>query len=181
MPRPCHSIQRYVGQIKDILLDATPRLVGQAWRVDDESHTTHEARRRFAAALREVRRRYGLETGQGDLTMKRFARMLGINGERPEERYRLYESAEREPPLWILAALRGVTGYSLDEIIAQLPAGRPFDEPRASVSRRRPARAPDLVAIPAAPIPRLVERRAEPREATPTNARKQRDQPARDG
>jgi hypothetical protein len=92
--------------------------------VDDDPHTTQEALRLFAAALRDARARYGTETGQGSLTQKQFAKMLGISGDRPEERYRLYEMGKREPPLWILAALRRVTGFSLDDLIAQLPAGR---------------------------------------------------------
>jgi transcriptional regulator with XRE-family HTH domain len=92
--------------------------------VEDDSHEAAEAQRLFAAALREARLRYGQETGQGSLTQKEFARMLGISGDRPEERYRLYESGKREPPLWILSALRRVTGYSLDDLIAQMPAGR---------------------------------------------------------
>ena len=99
--------------------------------MDDEVQTTAEARQLFAAALREARLRYGRETGQGDLTQKAFAQMLGISGDRPEERYGLYEKAKREPPLWILAALRRVTGYSLDDLIAQLPAGRPLGQNQA--------------------------------------------------
>ena len=92
----------------------------------DEPRSALETRHLFAATLREARLRYGRETGQGDITQKQFATMLGIPGERPEERYRLYENAKREPPLWILAAVRRVTGYSLDDLIAQLPAGRPL-------------------------------------------------------
>jgi hypothetical protein len=95
--------------------------------VDDDPQTAEETLRLFAAALREARLRYGKESGQGKITQKEFARMLGISGERPEERYRLYEGAKREPPLWILAAIRRVTGYSLDDLIAQLPAGRRLD------------------------------------------------------
>jgi transcriptional regulator with XRE-family HTH domain len=109
--------------------------------VEDDSHAAAEAQRLFAAALREARLRYGHETGQGSLTQKEFARMLGISGDRPEERYRLYESGKREPPLWILAALRRVTGYSLDDLIAQLPAGRRLerDAPSDPRPKRRPA------------------------------------------
>jgi hypothetical protein len=95
-------------------------------------------------ALREVRLRFGNETGQGRLTQKKFAQMLGISGERPEERYRLYEKALREPPLWVLAAVRRVTGYSLDDLIAQLPAGRRLVRERVEPSQRpkgsKPAR-----------------------------------------
>jgi DNA-binding transcriptional regulator YdaS (Cro superfamily) len=82
------------------------------------------AQRLFASGLREARLQYGNASGQGEITQREFARMLGIHGERPEERYRLYEAAKREPPLWILASLRRVTGYSLDDLVAQLPAGR---------------------------------------------------------
>lgn len=96
-----------------------------------------EAQRQFADALRKARLQYGSATGQGELTQHDFARMLGIDGERPEERYRLYEAAKREPPLWILAALRRVTGYSLDGLIAQLPAGRPL--PREQTAHREAA------------------------------------------
>jgi transcriptional regulator with XRE-family HTH domain len=117
--------------------------------MDDDPHTTLEARRFFAETLRMAREQYGWETGQGDITQRQFAQMLGISGDRPEERYRLYENAKREPPLWILAAIRRVTGYSLDEIIAQLPAGRPVIRPRPS---RAPAR-PNGVGPPPDPIP----------------------------
>jgi transcriptional regulator with XRE-family HTH domain len=86
--------------------------------------SAYETRQAFAVALRIARLGYGRETNQGELTQKEFAQMLGISGERPEERYRLYESAQREPPLWILTSFRRVTGYSLDDLIAQLPAGR---------------------------------------------------------
>ena len=118
------NVQRYVGLVKDILLDAVRLFVGQPAAVDDDINSAHEARRLFAMALREARMRYGRESGQGEITQKVFAQMLGISGERPEERYRLYESAKREPPLWILSAVRRVTGYSLDDLIAQLPPGR---------------------------------------------------------
>lgn len=120
------------------MLDAVLLFVGQAVRVDDDTRTTLEARELFAAALRLARQRYGRETGQGEITQKSFAGMLGISGERPEERYRLYESADREPPLWILAALRRVTGYSLDGLIAQLPAGRPLAVTSATPRVRKP-------------------------------------------
>jgi DNA-binding transcriptional regulator YdaS (Cro superfamily) len=82
------------------------------------------AQRLFAAGLREARFQYGNASGQGEITQREFARMLGIDGDRPEERYRLYEAAKREPPLWVLASLRRVTGFSLDGLIAQLPPGR---------------------------------------------------------
>ena len=59
--------------------------------MDDDLRSTLEARRLFAVALIETRLRYGRETGQGELTQKAFAKMLGISGDRPEERYRLYE------------------------------------------------------------------------------------------
>lgn len=60
---------------------------------------------------------------RGKTTQKAFARSLGISGERPEERYRWYEIAEREPPLWILSAIRRATGASLDLLIADRPPG----------------------------------------------------------
>jgi hypothetical protein len=119
------------------LLDAVLLIVGQPLRVDDDTGLTAEARRLFATALREARLRYGRETDQGELTQRVFAEMLGIRGERPEERYGLYERAEREPPLWILAAIRRVTGYSLDALIAQLPAGRPLKLAAPTKPRRR--------------------------------------------
>lgn len=136
-----------------MLLDAARLFVGQPVRVDDNPQTGIEARRLFAVALRLARLRYGRETGQGEITQKVFAGMLGISGERPEERYRLYENAKREPPLWILAAVRRVTGFSLDDLIAQLPAGRRLErEPaKASPSRRkgRPAASdPPIKALP---------------------------------
>jgi len=106
--------------------------------VDDEPRTGDETRRQFAAALRQARLKYGSETGQGEITQKDFAKMLGISGERPEERYRLYENAKREPPLWILAAVRRVTGFSLDDLIAQLPAGRRLEREPPTAPRNRP-------------------------------------------
>lgn len=103
--------------------------------MDDDGRTAQEAQRFFAAALRAARLKYGKETGQGEITQKEFAQMLGISGDRPEERYRLYESAKRSPPLWILAALRRVTGFSLDDLIAQLPAGRRLQQDTAPRTR----------------------------------------------
>jgi hypothetical protein len=120
------------------LLDATGFFVRQVAAVDEEPHAAAEALRLFAAALREARTRYGRESGQGNITQKEFARMLGISGDRPEERYRLYEGAKREPPLWILAAIRRVTGYSLDDLIAQLPAGRRLERDRTPPVKPQP-------------------------------------------
>jgi hypothetical protein len=132
------------------LPDATLLFVGQAVGVANDHQTTLEARRLFASALCEARRRYGKETGQGEITQKQFAKMLGISGERPEERYRLYENAAREPPLWILASLRRVTGYSLDDLIAQLPAGRPLHAD-ADTRRSPTSRTPVAVSVPVEP------------------------------
>jgi DNA-binding transcriptional regulator YiaG len=70
--------------------------------VDEDTHTAGDALRLFSAALRQARAKYGFESGQGNISQKQFAKMLGISGDRPEERYRLYEGAKREPPLWIL-------------------------------------------------------------------------------
>jgi hypothetical protein len=106
--------------------------------VEEDTQKTLAARQHFAAALREVRRRYGLETGQGKISQKRFAEMLGISGDRPEERYGLYEKGKREPPLWILASLRRVTGFSLCDMIAQLPAGRPLRAVTVAPHRKHP-------------------------------------------
>lgn len=94
----------------------------------DEKLTAIQARERFAAALQQARVRYGHESGQGEISRRAFALALGITGERPEERYRLYETAEREPPMWVLASLRRVTGFSLDAMIAGLPQGRNLTE-----------------------------------------------------
>ncbi len=82
--------------------------------------------------------------------------MLGISGDRPEERYRLYENAKREPPLWVLAAVRRVTGYSLDDLIAQLPAGRPLERNRIPPATAQP---------PPRPMPggRVAKNGADPR------------------
>lgn len=128
-----------------MLLGEARLFVGQTIAVDDDTHAAGEAARRFAAALREARSRYGRESGQGDLTQKQFATMLGISGDRPEERYRLYESAKREPPLWILVALRRVTGYSLDDLIAQLPAGRRLNREHNQRSGDEPSRRRELL------------------------------------
>jgi transcriptional regulator with XRE-family HTH domain len=91
---------------------------------DEKPAKASEASSLFGRALRQARLKYGLDSGQGSLSQHDFAVMLGIGGDRPEERYGLYENGKREPPLWILKAIREVTGYSLDDLIAQLPPGR---------------------------------------------------------
>jgi hypothetical protein len=132
--------QRYVGFVKDSLLAACQRAVGDTPGMDEDEHqTASEARANFARALGEVRRRYGAESGQGELSQEAFARLLGISGDRPGERYGHYERGSREPPIWVLAAIRRVTGYSMDDLIANLPAGRRIERlpPSAAPPRRR--------------------------------------------
>lgn len=92
----------------------------------DERKTAIAAREKFAEALRAVRLQWGAQIGVPGMTQHAFAVHLGISGDRPEERYRLYEIAEREPPIWLLAKIREVTGFSLDDLIAALPMGRPI-------------------------------------------------------
>lgn len=102
------------------------------WRnlrgMEDEATVSSLARQAFAERLKDVRARYGVSIGQPTLGQKEFAQSLGIGGDRPQERYGLYELAKREPPLWILAALRRETGFSLDDMIAGLPPGLPRSE-----------------------------------------------------
>ena len=72
-------------------------------------------RNAFALRLRSFRIAYGKRLGR-PLSQQDFAAMLGIN----RARYGSYERADREPPLETLAALRRVTGVSLDELIGRL-------------------------------------------------------------
>lgn len=111
--------------------------------MDEEHRIASEARKPFADGLRIVRHHYGIDSGQGTISQEDFAKMLGIGGDRPGERYGHYERATREPPIWLLAAIRRVTGYSLDDLIAQLPPGRRLPrDPTADVKppRRDPPR-----------------------------------------
>lgn len=87
----------------------------------------------FARMLAATRKWYGKNTGRPTLNMEEFATDLGIEG----ERYRHYERGGREPPLWLLADIRRLTGISLDLLIANTPPGHrlnpaefPPDPPR---------------------------------------------------
>ena len=72
-------------------------------------------RNAFAFRLRNFRIAYGKRLGR-PLSQRDFATMLSIN----RACYGSYERADREPTLEVLAALRGVTGVSLDELIRRL-------------------------------------------------------------
>ena len=73
------------------------------------------ARDAFALRLRSFRVAYGKRLGR-PFSQQDFAAMLGIN----RACYGSYERADREPTLETLAALRRVTGVSLDELIGCL-------------------------------------------------------------
>ena len=72
-------------------------------------------RNAFAFRLRNFRIAYGKRLGR-PLSQQDFAAMLGVN----RACYGSYERADREPTLETLAALRRVTGVSLDELIGRL-------------------------------------------------------------
>lgn len=72
-------------------------------------------RQSFAQRLQQLRIDHGMCIGRR-LSQRSFGILLGIDG----ERYGSYERADREPTLEILAALRRVTGVSLDEMLAPI-------------------------------------------------------------
>jgi transcriptional regulator with XRE-family HTH domain len=98
-------------------------LPGTQAGMKDEPKSAAAVAERFAVRLEVARQQHGQKTGRPKLTQREFARDLEIGGDRPEERYRLYERGQREMPLWLLAAVRRVTGFSLDELIAGMPPG----------------------------------------------------------
>ena len=67
----------------------------------------------FALRLQQLRRDYGKRLGR-QLSQSAFAAMLDIE----PARLGSYERGDRTPTLEVLAALRRVTGVSLDELIA---------------------------------------------------------------
>lgn len=82
-----------------------------------------EATRQFALVLTATRKWYGRGTGRPGLDKEEFARDLGIES----ERYRRYERGETEPPVWLLASIRRLTGVSLDFLLARMPPGHTFN------------------------------------------------------
>lgn len=85
---------------------------------EPQPKTAYEIRRAFAVRLKRVRQLHGLAIGQPRLSRNDFAKMLGMTDGNPGERYRHYEAARSQPPIWVLKAIREVTGYSLDYLIA---------------------------------------------------------------
>ena len=81
----------------------------------------------FALRLQKLRRDYGKRLGR-QLSQSAFAALLGIEGARLGS----YERGDRTPTLEVLAALRRVTGVSLDELIAG-PAVRRYVEQAKNV------------------------------------------------
>jgi transcriptional regulator with XRE-family HTH domain len=73
----------------------------------------------FAKRLGAVRLAYGAVTGRPGLSRAIFAFELGLE----RNTYRRYERGEVEPPLTTLAAVRRLTGISLDYLIAGLDQG----------------------------------------------------------
>lgn len=74
----------------------------------------------FSRRLRALRRAYGASLGQPYYEQWAFAAALGLH----TASYSRYERAETEPSLGVLAALRRLTGVSLDHMIAGLEPGR---------------------------------------------------------
>lgn len=74
----------------------------------------------FSRRLYALRRAYGASVGKPQMPQLDFAAMLGIG----KPRYARYERGEVEPTLALLAALRRVTGISLDLLIAGETPGR---------------------------------------------------------
>ena len=66
----------------------------------------------FAFRLRRLRQDHGKRLGR-PLSQSVFAALLGIEGARLGS----YERGDRSPTLEVLAALRRVTGVSLDDLI----------------------------------------------------------------
>lgn len=98
--------------------------------------TASDAKLLFAQMLAATRQWYGKSTGRPNLNMEEFAIDLGIEG----ERYRHYERGGREPPIWLLADIRRLTGISLDLLIANTPPGlrfNPAEFPLAPRKKRR--------------------------------------------
>lgn len=52
-----------------------------------------------------------------------FAALLGVE----PGRYRRYERAETEPPFWLLAAIRRITGASVDWLLEWIAKGELLD------------------------------------------------------
>jgi hypothetical protein len=74
----------------------------------------------FAARLKSLRVSHGATLGRPQMTTAEFAALLGVEA----GRYRRYERAETEPPFWLLAAIRRITGVSVDWLLdgcEQLP------------------------------------------------------------
>jgi transcriptional regulator with XRE-family HTH domain len=73
----------------------------------------------FARRLAAVRLAYGMVTGRPQLSRARFASELNLE----KDTYRRYERGEMEPSLPTLAAIRRLTGISLDYLIADEDQG----------------------------------------------------------
>lgn len=75
--------------------------------------------RDFHIRLKAVRVAYGEQTGRPELSGEKFATEIGLK----PAAYRRYERGELQPTLGTLAALRRVTGISLDYLIADEDQG----------------------------------------------------------
>jgi transcriptional regulator with XRE-family HTH domain len=85
----------------------------------DEGSIRDDLLREFARRLKSLRKDYGRRKAGSFYAAGQFADELGIKG----ERYRRYERGDVEPPLEVLAAIRRVTGWSLDRLVADMAAG----------------------------------------------------------
>lgn len=73
----------------------------------------------FGMRLEALRRYHGRRTGRPRIKAKAFADEIGVNA----WRYRRWERGEMEPPLFVLRAIRRVTGLSLDWLVCDLAPG----------------------------------------------------------
>ena len=92
---------------------------------NDDTPAVDPTRLLIGQRLAQVRELYGKAIGaEKKLTQSEFCHALGISGDRAGERWGHYERGTREPPMWVLTAIRAVTGYSLDYILCGLPPGK---------------------------------------------------------
>jgi len=110
---PCHCVNRQtVCSSRVVIRNTTFYLVCTMVYVTPESEA-------FGTRLEALRRYYGRRTGRPRIKAKAFADEIGVNA----WRYRRWERGEMEPPLFVLRAIRRVTGLSLDWLVCDLAPG----------------------------------------------------------
>jgi transcriptional regulator with XRE-family HTH domain len=75
----------------------------------------------FARRLRHVRAAYGASIGQPELSQADFVRALNLDVQAGA--YRRYDNGKIEPPMAVLAAIRRLTGISLDYLVCGMGNG----------------------------------------------------------